>query len=225
VTDRIYVSYEDINGVDVVGFPISAATSVAGGVEQEFQHGRMYHRTGTPVAHAVHGGILAKYLEIGGVHSCGFPVSDEVDITKDGRLIGRVSEFERCTIYWSDRTGAFEVHGDIRDYYNRLGGPAGALGLPTSDELDIPGHGRFNTFENGSLCWYGSPDSIVHAPPFTIFLDRIETVESEGFGRGQNDIYLREVKVDEDGRTIYRQRHPRSGTYPERNVAEPNKYR
>jgi hypothetical protein len=221
VTDRIYLSYEDISGVDVIGFPVSAATSLAGGVEQEFQHGRIYHRMGTPIAHEVHGAILAKYLEIGGAQSWGFPVSDEGDVTKDGRVIGKVSEFESCTIYWSDRTGAFEVHGDIRGYYDRLAGPAGALGFPTSDELDIPGHGRFNTFENGSLCWYGSPDSIVHAPPFTIFLDRIETVESEAPGRGQNDIYLKEVKVTEGGRTIYKQRHPRSGTYAERNIVEP----
>lgn len=221
VLDRIYLSYEDIEGVDVIGFPSRPPGPVAGGSEQLFQNGRMYHRAGTPTAHEVHGAILAKYLQLGGVGRWGFPVSDEQDVMRDGQAIGKASEFEGCTIYWSSRTGAFEVHGDLRLHYRNLRGPAGALGFPTSDELDIAGgSGRFNTFENGSLCWYGSPGSIIHARPFTIFLDRIETVESEGFAMGQNDIYLREVRVDQGGRTLYNQRHPREGDWGGRNAVE-----
>ena len=225
VTDRIYLSYEDIEGIDIIGFPTAPATTVGGGTQQQFQHGRMYHQTGTPAAHEVHGGILAKYLQLGGTTAWGFPVSDETDVKKDGATIGRASEFERCTIYWSQRTGAFEVHGDIRTRYRDMGGPGGELGFPTSDELDIPeeaGAGRFNTFERGSLCWYGSLSSTIVARPFTLFLDRIETAESEGLlGQGDNDIYLREVTVEEGGRTVYSQRHPRDGDWSG-NIVEVN---
>jgi hypothetical protein len=49
---------------------------------------------------------------------------------------------------------AFEVHGDIRAKYEALGGAAGPLGLPQTDETKTPdGVGRFNHFEGGSIYW------------------------------------------------------------------------
>jgi hypothetical protein len=49
---------------------------------------------------------------------------------------------------------AFEVHGEIRAKYESLGGAAGPLGLPLTDETAAPdGVGRFNHFERGSLYW------------------------------------------------------------------------
>jgi hypothetical protein len=49
---------------------------------------------------------------------------------------------------------AFEVHGDIRAKYDALGGGAGPLGLPLTDETTAPdGVGRYNHFENGSIYW------------------------------------------------------------------------
>ncbi len=51
-------------------------------------------------------------------------------------------------------SGAFEVHGDIRAKYNALGGAAGPLGLPLTDETAAPdGVGRYNHFEGGSIYW------------------------------------------------------------------------
>src|SRR5262249_599347 len=46
---------------------------------------------------------------------------------------GHRVRYQRCEIYYSPATGAFEVHGDIAAKYNALG--AATLGLPTSDEL------------------------------------------------------------------------------------------
>ncbi len=49
---------------------------------------------------------------------------------------------------------AFEVHGEIRAKYEALGGAAGPLGLPQTDETASPdGVGRFNHFERGSIYW------------------------------------------------------------------------
>jgi hypothetical protein len=49
---------------------------------------------------------------------------------------------------------AFEVHGDIRAKYDALGGAAGPLGLPLTDETATPdGIGRFNHFVGGSIYW------------------------------------------------------------------------
>jgi hypothetical protein len=49
---------------------------------------------------------------------------------------------------------AFEVHGAIRDKYELLGGAAGPLGLPITNEMPSPdGTGHFNHFQHGSIYW------------------------------------------------------------------------
>jgi hypothetical protein len=193
----------------------------------------MYHKTGQPNAHEVHGAILAKYLATGGPAVWGFPVTHETDVRKRTSApssrgnafvtVGKFSEFERCTIYWSSSTGAFEVHGDIRTKFRDLGGPADDLGFPTSDEQDIPGvpGGRFNTFQNGSLLWYGSAASIVTARPFQLFIGRINAKESEGWLMGQNDMYTY-IKVLDGPQVVYDQRRPSSGDWGGDNIVDVN---
>jgi hypothetical protein len=59
-------------------------------------------------------------------------------------------------IFWSRRTGAHFVHGDIRRHYvDDLSGPESYLGLPTSDELPAgDGTARIMHFEHGAICWH-----------------------------------------------------------------------
>jgi LGFP repeat len=67
---------------------------------------------------------------------------------------GFLRNFQNADIYVSAQTGAHEVHGAIRDKFNALGGAAGGLGLPLTDETGTPdGEGRFNHFEGGSVYW------------------------------------------------------------------------
>lgn len=91
--------------------------------------------------------IDAKAAQLGGLP--GAPVSDV-----EGVAYGFVRRYQGCDIYDSETTGAHEVHGDIRAKYNALGGPNGALGLPTTDETGTPdGVGRYNHFSGGSIYW------------------------------------------------------------------------
>jgi uncharacterized protein with LGFP repeats len=70
----------------------------------------------------------------------------------DGR--GSSRDYANGSIYWSQATGAHEVHGDIRLKYAQLGGSGGFLGYPVTDETGCPdGVGRFNHFEGGSVYW------------------------------------------------------------------------
>ncbi|WP_329204474.1 hypothetical protein OG257_03020 [Streptomyces sp. NBC_00683] len=70
----------------------------------------------------------------------------------DGR--GTSRDFANGSIYWTQGTGAHEVHGDIRLHYAELGGSGGFLGYPLTDESGCPdGAGRFNHFEGGSIYW------------------------------------------------------------------------
>ncbi|MBO0883623.1 MAG: aryl-sulfate sulfotransferase, partial [Mycobacterium sp.] len=96
--------------------------------------------------------ITAKYQALGGASSfLGAPSGNGEYLAGSA---GLAEDFAGGTIYWSAATGAHEVHGDIRDRYNALGGAGGFLGLPTSDETAVSdGRGRFNSFQGGAIYW------------------------------------------------------------------------
>lgn len=75
---------------------------------------------------------------------------------------GKATDFRFGRVFWSPSTGAHSVIGAIGAAYQAENGPAGALGLPTSDELVAPdGRGRFSLFQNGAIYW--SPATGAHA--------------------------------------------------------------
>jgi hypothetical protein len=223
VTGQLYLDYENLGESRAWGFPVNAPTAIASGRELILQRARMYHRTGAPAAHEVHGAILAQFLATSGTNAWGLPVGNEGSVRKGSQEIGRRSQFERCTFYWSGQTGAHEVHGDIRRKYDELGGPASDLGFPTSDERDIPGvpGARMNSFKGGAICWYGSYASIVVARPFKLFLASLNTDESEGAFMGQNDLYIK-VTIKQGSTVLHNTRYPNSGDWGGRNVRDVN---
>ncbi len=225
VMGQIWVDYEGMGEAGAIGLPVRPAVGIGGGQRQDFQHGQMYLRSGASKAFEVHGAIQAKFLSSGGAVAWGFPVSDEGDVMSNSAAIGRASEFERCTIYWSTGTGAFEVHGDIRAAYQSVGGPGGDLGFPTSDETDIPGASapaRYTTFQHGSIVWFGSTAETYVCLPFDLTLGRVDTVESEGWGRGQNDVYMY-ATFEDNGHVIHSERIPASGDSDGHNIYDVEK--
>src|SRR6478609_47228 len=101
--------------------------------------------------------IVQHYEQLGGGASfLGAPVGSPYDIAG-----GRAQNYAGGTIYWSPATGAHETHGSIGGHYLELGGPAGFLGFPLTDETGTPdGVGRFNHFAGGSMYW--SPATGAH---------------------------------------------------------------
>lgn len=69
---------------------------------------------------------------------------------------GHRKRFQNADIYYSPRTGAHELHGDIRRKYGALAGPDSDLALPVTDETTTPdGAGRYNHCSgNGSVYWH-----------------------------------------------------------------------
>ncbi|MDQ6837938.1 MAG: hypothetical protein M3137_06270 [Actinomycetota bacterium] len=112
--------------------------------------------------HGIHGAIYEKYGQLGGAPGLlGYPVTDE-NGTPDGR--GRYNHFANDgSIYWTPQTGAWSVHGAIRDHWAALRWEASPLGYPVTDENGTPdGQGRYNHFvklvngqvtDNGSIYW------------------------------------------------------------------------
>jgi len=92
--------------------------------------------------------IAAKAAALGSL--AGAPTGDLIVVTG-----GYLRTYQGCDIYYSDTTGAHEVHGDIRAKYNALGGADGVLRLPVTDETGTPdGVGRYNHFSGGgSIYW------------------------------------------------------------------------
>lgn len=232
VLGRMNIDFDLLGeGVSPIGLPIADAENVAGGKMQRFQSGRMYLQNGRPKAFEVHGAILAKYDAAGGLGRFGFPISDETDVRRGTAVIGKVSEFESASIYWSPQTPAAVIYGAIRERYRGRpgdtgeGGPQGDLGFPTSDESDIPGApgARFNSFQNGSILWFGGP--IFVCRPFRIFLGRLDTKEEDRDILdldGQNDLYCR-VCVDVNGHRVFDRKYPEGSThYPSANIRDLN---
>ncbi|TDL31658.1 polysaccharide deacetylase family protein [Arthrobacter nitrophenolicus] len=148
--DAIVQHYEQLGGsASFLGTPVGSAYDIAGGRAQDYTGGTIYFSAGTG-AHEVHGAIRGRYLELGGPAGfLGFPLTDE---TATPGAAGRYNNFTGGAIYFSTGTGAHEVHGAIRGRYLELGGPAGFLGFPLTDETATPGAaGRYNNFTGGAI--------------------------------------------------------------------------
>ncbi|HEY6305866.1 MAG TPA: hypothetical protein VI488_05315 [Candidatus Angelobacter sp.] len=71
------------------------------------------------------------------------------------------------SIYWSPKTCAHVVQGQIRDLWLQMGGPKGKLGYPVDDETLTPDRlGRMSRFERGEIWWY--PDKGASVRPQTV---------------------------------------------------------
>jgi hypothetical protein len=149
-----------------LGAPVGEATVCPDGRGwfQPYRNGSIYWAPGAGT-HEVHGAIRDQWAAMGWERSgIGYPTSDEIDVG-DGR--GRVSQFERGSIYWTPQTWAHEIYGVIRERWLALGGPASFLGYPTTGERDLPnGRGRFNDFERGQIAWSPAGGAVVSATTY-----------------------------------------------------------
>jgi uncharacterized protein with LGFP repeats len=153
--------YQDLGGPgSFLGQPLTDELGTPDGVGRfnHFQGGSIYWTPQTG-AHEVHGYIRDKWASMGWERSyLGYPLSDESPMP-DG--IGRYSNFQGGTIFWSPRSGARAMHSAIMPKWIRLGGSRGFLGYPVSDDVPTPGgRGRFVHFQGGSIYW--SPQTGAH---------------------------------------------------------------
>lgn len=129
----------------------------------------IYYKAGTPEPFAVLGEIFKLYDHMisgdasgGGYNKrievknqklfIGAPVSDEFPTPQKK---GAGQHFEGGSIYWSQPTGAHEVHGDILGKWKKLGWENSFLGFPKTDETATPdGYGKFNVFEGGMIYYH-----------------------------------------------------------------------
>ncbi|SDC06033.1 Uncharacterized conserved protein, contains LGFP repeats [Geodermatophilus telluris] len=129
----------------------------AGVVWQPYERGSLYYSPDTGVR-LVRGGVLTAYLRAGGPATLGAPSAEERALP-DGR--GVVAEFQRGAVYWTASTGGQVVKGDIRAYWNSVGGPTGPLGYPVASEVGTrDGIGALSVFEGGTVMWSPATGSV-----------------------------------------------------------------
>ena len=128
------------------------------GKYQHYANGSIYWHPNT-AAYEVHGLIRARWSSLGWEKSfLGYPLTDESKCP-DG--VGRYNHFQGGSIYWSPSTGAWEVHGAIRNKYSLLGWERSFLRYPLTNENTCPdGIGKYNHFQGGSIYW--SPATGAH---------------------------------------------------------------
>jgi hypothetical protein len=93
--------------------------------------------------------IASKYAALGGETGwLGKPVGEQKSIPG-----GLFQDYQHGSIYWSRASGAFEVHGAIRDKWRAMGAERSFLGFPLSDETPAAGGGRYSRFQGGEIYW------------------------------------------------------------------------
>ncbi len=150
VVGAIGVGWDRVGGAaGPLGLPTSSEQPAAGGARtNSFENGDVYWSAKTGVA-AVQGAIAGRYEALGGpAGALGLPLEDEKAAGK-----GRVSRFQGGRLVWGPTTETHLVAGAVGVGWDQLGGAAGPLGLPSTDEVAAPGGGRMNAFQGGGVYW------------------------------------------------------------------------
>jgi hypothetical protein len=139
--------------------------------------------------------IKAKAAQLGP----GFtgPSTSAVEAITLGGISGYMQMYAQCTIYYSEQTGAHEVHGDILRKFVVLPMKGMDLGFPVTDETGTPdGQGRYNHFSSdASIYWHPNTGPMALQGPVR------DRWASQGWERGPLGYPVRDVFTPEAGET------------------------
>jgi uncharacterized protein with LGFP repeats len=137
---------------------------VGEGYGQNFASGKIYYtqRTG---AHYVLGAVLDKYQSLGGPadSDLGFPTADEGAGKAEGSRDSTFNAADDPVIFWTPDNGAWVVRGAINAAWDKLGGSAGTLGIPTADET-WKGGVVSQSFTGGQISWDSKSKTFTTSP-------------------------------------------------------------
>ncbi|WP_241474122.1 N-acetylmuramoyl-L-alanine amidase [Mycolicibacterium neoaurum] len=126
------------------------------------------------------GAIFAKWQSEGSEKGpLGMPTSPE----SSGFGTARYATFDHGAMYWSPESGAQPVTGAIYDAWGTLGFERGALGLPTSGEIDEPLWIKQN-FQHGTLNFdreHGTVTRVIDGVPHEVPAAEHSPVQLERF--------------------------------------------
>ncbi|MBK5225614.1 MAG: glucosaminidase domain-containing protein [Thermoleophilia bacterium] len=155
VRGAILSRYLSEGGPASLGLPITDEISAGnwGGRESRFENDCIYW-SAFGGAHMIAGAIKTRYLDMEGAANLGVPTTDVFDIA--GASGSQRCGFQLGALIWNQPLSeVYLVRGAILTKYDQLGGPAGSLGLPVSDESDVSGvnGARESEFTGGKVYW------------------------------------------------------------------------
>lgn len=155
----IQKKYESSGGDVMLG----EVTSAKEGSYRFYPRAAIVYNRRKEKAYLVRNAIFDEWVALGGI-GWGTPNCDEEFVGDgDGRSCHFDDGDERKSIYWTLRTGAHEMHGDIRKCYRDLGATMSWLGYPTLGESWYPDGGRHSEFEHGRIYWWDDTGAIALA--------------------------------------------------------------
>ncbi|MFF3063317.1 LGFP repeat-containing protein [Oerskovia sp. NPDC057915] len=151
ISPYIWNWYQDPANKAAAGEVTTQASITAGGIRQGFQGGSVY-MSGTYGVHLVPAGLLELYYDsLGGPPGVlGFPRG-----AHSSPAGGLSQPFQNGTVFISGSTGFAYASGWMLDVYQSKGGPAGALGFPTSLG-SVNAGGLTQSFQGGTVWISGS---------------------------------------------------------------------
>lgn len=165
--DAISAAWVAAGGSDSpVGGQDGDVYQVGEGYGQKFADGQIFFTPDTG-AHLIYGAILDRYQSLGGPadSDLGFPTINEVaGLAGPDTRVSTFSASDKPAIFWTPDTGAFAVRGAINAAWDKLGGSAGALGVPTEDER-YDGDNVSQKFTGGELIWNLGTKTFTSTPP------------------------------------------------------------
>lgn len=165
--DAVTAAYDASGGpTGPLGAREGGVYPVGDGFGQDFAAGKMFFTPATG-AHWMQGAILEKYESLGGPadSDLGFPTIDEGPgrVGPDSRN-ATFSATDKPVIFWTPATGARVVRGAINAAWDKLGGSAGVLGVPSDDEV-YRGDVSSQNFTGGQLSWNRKDRTFTTTPP------------------------------------------------------------
>lgn len=165
--DAINRAYDASGGVTgPMGPSDGGVYPIGAGFGQNYAGGKIFF-TPDAGAHTMGGAILQKYESLGGPadSDLGFPTIDEGPgkVGPDSRNT-TFSASDKPVIFWTPDTGAHVVRGAVNAAWDKLGGSAGPLGVPTEDEV-YKGDLVSQKFTGGELTWNRSSKEFTTVPP------------------------------------------------------------
>jgi uncharacterized protein with LGFP repeats len=157
----------EANGADTGALgPKDGGVYPAGdGFGQNFPGGKIFFTPATG-AHIMTGAILDKYMSLGGPadSDLGFPTIDEGAGKAPDSRNTTFSASDNPVIFFTPDTGARVVRGPINAAWDKLGGSAGALGVPADDEM-YRGDVVTQKFAGGELSYDRKAKTFTTVPP------------------------------------------------------------
>lgn len=165
--DAINQAWEAAGGdTSSVGTKDGDVYAVGNGFAQNFSGGKIFFTPATG-AHLLTGAVLDKYQALGGPadSDLGFPTIDAVaGLVGPDSQVSTFSASDKPAIFWTPATGAWVVRGAINAAWDKLGGSAGTVGVPTEDET-YNGNVVSQKFTGGEIAYDNSAKTFTTVPP------------------------------------------------------------